>query len=126
MEDIDFDMEAFRKQAIAKLQAGEGLLGEGGAFTPLHKAFLEKALDGEVEQHIAEGDDPNRKNGKGKKTIRTTLGEVEITPPRDRNGTFQPKVVPKRSKGIPKDLERQIMDLYARGSSLGDIRDFLE
>ena len=126
MEDIEFDMESFREQAIAKLQAGEGLLGEGGAFTPLLKAFLEKALEGEVEQHIADGDEPNRKNGKGKKKVRTSLGEVEISTPRDRNGTFQPKVVPKRSKGIPKDLEKQIMTLYARGSSLGDIRDFLE
>ena len=119
-------MESFRKEAIAKLQAGEGLLGEGGAFTPLLKAFLEEALEGEVEDHIAEGDEPNRKNGKGKKKVRTSLGEVEITTPRDRQGSFQPKVVPKRSRNLPRDLERQIMALYARGSSLGDIRDFLE
>ena len=41
MENQEFDMEAFRKEAITELQAGEGLLGEGGAFTPLLKAFLE-------------------------------------------------------------------------------------
>jgi hypothetical protein len=52
MKDNEFDMESFRKQAIAKLQAGEGLLGEGGAFTPLLKAFLEQAMEGEVEDHI--------------------------------------------------------------------------
>ena len=40
MENQEFDMEAFRKEATIKLQAGEGLLGEGGAFTPLLKAFL--------------------------------------------------------------------------------------
>ncbi len=45
------------------------------AFTPLLKAFLEKALEGEVEQRIADGDDPNRKNGKTKKIVRTTPGE---------------------------------------------------
>ncbi|MEL6629491.1 MAG: IS256 family transposase [Bacteroidota bacterium] len=126
MEDKDFDLEAFRKEAIAKLQAGDGLLGEGGAFTPLLKAFLEQALEGEVEDHLAEGDQPNRKNGKGKKIVRTSLGEVHIDTPRDRQGSFQPKVIPKRSKNLPKDIERQIMTLYARGSSLGDIRDFLE
>lgn len=126
MKDKEFDLENFRKEAIAKLQAGEGLLGEGGAFTPLLKAFLEEALEGEVEDHIAEDDTPNRKNGKGKKKVRTSLGEVEIATPRDRRSTFQPKVVPKRSKNLPRDLERQIMALYARGSSLGDIRDFLE
>jgi len=45
MKDNEFDMEAFRKEAIAKLQAGEGLLGDGGAFTPLLKAFSEKIND---------------------------------------------------------------------------------
>ncbi|MTB53926.1 transposase [Lewinella sp. W8] len=125
-EDFEFDMESFRKEAIAKLQAGEGLLGEGGAFTPLLKAFLEQALEGEVEDHIAEDDLPNCKNGKGKKRVRTSLGEVEIDTPRDRRSTFSPKIVPKRSKSLPKDIEKQIMALYARGSSLRDIRDFLE
>lgn len=126
MQTDKLDMEAFREDALAKLKAGEGLLGANGAFTPLLKAFLEEALEGEVEQHIAEGSEPNRKNGHGKKIVRTTLGEIEIATPRDRNSTFQPKLVPKRTKGLPKDIERQIMALYARGSSLGDIRDFLE
>ena len=126
MQSKDFDFESFREQAIAKLQAGEGLLGEGGAFTPLLKAFLEQAMEGEVEDHIAEQDLPNRKNGKGKKIVRTSLGQVEIATPRDRRGTFQPQVIPKRSKNLPKDLDKQIMTLYARGSSLIDIRDFFE
>ena len=126
MQTDKLDMEAFREDALAKLKAGEGLLGANGAFTPLLKAFLEEALLGEVEQHIAEDEQPNRKNGHGKKVVRTTLGEVEIATPRDRNSTFEPKLIPKRSKGLPKDIERQIMALYARGSSLGDIRDFLE
>lgn len=95
MKDNEFDMESFRKDAIAKLQAGEGLLGEGGAFTPLLKSFLEQALEGEVEEHIAQSDYANRKNGKTKKTIRTSLGEIEISAPRDRQSSFQPKVVPK-------------------------------
>jgi len=126
MKAEEFDMEAFRAQALEKLKAGEGLLGENGAFTPLLKVFLEQALEGEVEQHIADDESPNRKNGKGKKIVRTSLGEVEIATPRDRNSTFKPKLIPKRGKGLPKDIERQIMALYARGSSLGDIRDFLE
>ncbi|MEZ4986905.1 MAG: IS256 family transposase [Saprospiraceae bacterium] len=126
MESNEFDFEIFREEAIEKLQAGEGLLGEGGAFTPLLKAFLEKALEGELEAHIAEDNHPNRKNGKGKKIVRTSLGEVQIETPRDRSGTFQPQVIEKRSKNVPKDLEKQILALYARGNSLGDIRDFLE
>ena len=126
MQDHEFDLEAFREEAVSKLQAGDGLLGKNGAFTPLLKAFLEQAMEGELDAHLAEEELPNRKNGKGKKVIRTSLGEVEIATPRDRAGSFQPKVVPKRQKNLPRDIERQIMTLYARGSSLGDIRDFLE
>ena len=102
MESKEFDFESFRKEAISKLQNGEGLLGEGGAFTPLLKAFLEQALEGEVEAHLSEEEQSNRKNGKGKKIVRTSLGEVEISTPRDRQGSFQPQV-------IPKSLKRQIL-----------------
>ena len=124
MENQEFDLEAFRKEAISKLQAGEGLLGQDGAFTPLLKAFLEEALQGEVEAHLAQEEVPNRKNGKGRKRVRTTLGEIEIDTPRDRRSTFQPQLIAKRTKGLPKDIEKQMMTLYARGSSTGDIRDF--
>ena len=101
-------------------------MGENGAFTPLLKSFLEQALDGELDAHLADGDAPNRKNGRGKKRVRTSLGELEITTPRNRNDSFQPQVIGKRQKQLPKDLKRQIMTLYVRGSSLGDIRDWLE
>lgn len=66
LKNNEFDMESFRKEAIAKLQAGEGLLEEGGAFMPLIKAFLEQAMEGEVEEHIAQSEYPNQKNGKNK------------------------------------------------------------
>ena len=79
MQDHKFDLEAFREEAVTKLQDGKGLLGKDGAFTPLLKAFLEQAMEGELDAHIAEEERPNRKNGKGKKVIRTSLGEVEIT-----------------------------------------------
>ena len=48
-----------------------------------------------MEAHIADQDLSNRKNGKGRKKLRTTLGEIKIETPRDRLGTFQPKVIPK-------------------------------
>jgi len=92
----------------------------------LIKSFLEEALGGELESHLAEEELPNRKNGKGKKTVRTSHGSVEIKTPRDRAGTFNPKVLGKRQKNLPGDIERQIFALYARGNSFGDIRDFME
>lgn len=71
-------------------------------------------------------DAPNRKNGKLTKTIRSTLGEFELETPRDRAGTFNPKMIGKRQKNLPSDIERQIFALYARGISLSDIRDFMD
>jgi putative transposase len=125
MEKQSFDFESFKKQAAARLKNGETLLGKDGVFTPLLKEFLEEALEGELEAHIEQQEDPNRKNGKGKKRVKTPVGDVEITTPRDRNSTFEPEIVPKRHKTLGIDLDRQIIALYARGSSYSDIRDHL-
>jgi len=126
MESVPFDFEAFKKEAMERLKAGKGLLGTEGAFTPLIKTFLEEALEGELETHIDTDDLPNRKNGKGKKTVKTTHGPVDIETPRDRAGSFDPKILAKRQRQLPSDIERQIFALYARGNSYGDIRDFME
>ena len=100
-------------------------MGKEGVLTPLLKEFLEGALEGELEAHIEESEEANRKNGKGKKRVKTPVGAVDIAPPRDRNGTFEPEIVAKRSKTLGVDLDRQIIALYARGASYGDIRDHL-
>lgn len=100
-------------------------MGKEGVLTPLLKEFLEGALEGELEAHIEEGEEANRKNGKGKKQVKTPVGSVDIATPRDRNGTFEPEIVAKRSKTLGVDLDRQIIALYARGASYGDIRDHL-
>lgn len=126
METENFDFESFKKEAIAKLRAGKGLSGSEGAFTPLIKNFLEEAMQGEIEDHISNSEEANRKNGKMKKTMRSTYGEFELETPRDRSGTFAPKLVAKRQRNLPNDIERQIFALYARGFSMGDIRDHME
>ena len=120
-----FDFEAFKKQAASRLKKGESLLGKDGVFTPLIKEFLEEAMDGELEAHIEADEAPNRKNGKGRKKVKTPIGNVEIATPRDRNGTFEPEIIPKRHKTLGVDLDRQIIALYARGGSYSDIRDHL-
>lgn len=125
MEKQGFDFEAFKKEATARLKKGETLLGRDGVFTPLLKEFLEEAMDAELESHIDLEEAPNRKNGKGKKQVKTPVGNIEIATPRDRNGTFEPELIPKRHKTLGVDLDRQIIALYARGASYGDIRDHL-
>lgn len=126
MEEKKFDFEAFKAEAVEKLKAGQGLSGSDGALTPLIKLFLEEALVGEIEGHLEEKEEKNRKNGKTKKMLRSSYGSFELETPRDRAGSFDPQIVGKRQKNLPNDIEKQIFALYARGSSMGDIRDFLE
>lgn len=125
MEKQTFDFEAFKKEAASRLKKGETLLGRDGVFTPLLKEFLEEALEGELEAHIDQTPEPDRKNGKGKKQVKTPVGNIGIATPRDRNGTFEPEIIPKRHKTLGVDLDRQIIALYARGASYADIRDHL-
>lgn len=120
-----FDFERFKKAAAERLREGGDLLGTDGVLTPLLKEFLEESLDGELDAHLEAEERPNRKNGKGKKRVRTSQGEVDIRTPRDRNSSFEPKIVSKRSKNLGSGLDRQIIALYARGSSYSDIRDYL-
>lgn len=120
-----FDFDAFKKTAAQRLKQGDSLLGKEGVLTPLLKDFLEEALAGELDAHLEE-EKPNRKNGKGNKLLKTTIGNVEIETPRDRNGTFEPEIVPKRQRSLGVDLDRQILALYARGASYGDISDHLQ
>ena len=120
-----FDYNKFKEEARKQLLEGGSLLGSEGAFTSLLKDFLEESLDGELDAHLEEESSKNRRNSKGKKRVSTSMGEVQINPPRDRKGSFDPKIVPKRQKTLGADLDRQIIALYARGSSYSDIRDFL-
>lgn len=91
------------------------------------KAFLEEVLEGELEEHLEqEQNKANRKNGKQSKKVRSSIGEFSIDAPRDRKSTFNPQIIGKRQKNLPNDIEKQIFALYARGTSVGDIRDFME
>ena len=126
METEKFDFEAFKEEAISKIRAGKGLVGVEGAFTPLIKSFLEEAMKGEIDDHLSDPTVSNRKNVYTSKLLRSSLGNIPLMTPRDRAGTFEPKAISKRQKNLPDDLERQIFALYARGSSMADIRDFIE
>jgi len=125
MKKEGFDFDAFKREAAGRLKKGESLLGKDGVFTPLLKEFLEEALSGELDAHLEGAEEANRRNGKVGKRLKTSLGNVELDTPRDRNGTFEPEIVPKRQRTLGVDLDRQILALYARGASLGDISDHL-
>ena len=99
----------------------------------LRQKMMQKLLDKEFEEHMKykkgsheEKTNDNRRNGKGTtKTLKTTDGEYDVTMPRDRDGSFEPILIPKR-KRIIEDLSEQITLLYAKGNSIRDIKDILK
>src|ERR1700760_1153438 len=76
MEKQSFDFEAFKKQAATRVKNRETLLGKECVLTPLLKEVLERALEGELEVHVEESEEASRKNGKGKKKIKTRPGKT--------------------------------------------------
>jgi putative transposase len=85
--------------------------------------MIEGELDGHLgyEKHSPEGiNSGNSRNGKTSKKVKTTMGEVELEIPRDRNSTFEPVLVPKRSRTV-EGIEEIVISLYARGMSVRDI-----
>lgn len=120
--DLPFDLN----EAIAHIKAGKSLNGKDGLFTPLIKQITEAALQAEQEQHLANDNAPNRKNGSTAKTIKSAAGTFELNTPRDRAGTFEPQLIKKHQTHLTDDLERKILALYAHGNSYQSIREHLK
>ncbi|WP_341936711.1 IS256 family transposase [Marinimicrobium sp. C2-29] len=121
-KDIDFDLN----QALEDLKAGKPMNGKDGFLTPLIKQLTEAALTAEQEQHIADDEQPNRKNGYTSKTVKSASGSFELDTPRDRSGTFDPQFIKKNQTHLTDDLERKIIALYAHGNSYQSIREHLK
>jgi transposase-like protein len=116
------DLEAFKEKILEHIKAGKPLNGKNGVLTPLIKEVMNAALEGEMEAHLEVQDDtPNRRNGKTSKVVKTTSGEIEITTPRDRNGTFEPQLVKKRQTILTDELDDKILGLFSIGTSYKDI-----
>jgi transposase-like protein len=105
--------------------------GETGLFSQLKKKIIERTLQAEMDHHLGyTKHDPqghhsgNSRNGKGKKTIVADSEPVDIEPPRDRNGTFEPQLIPKRQRYF-EGFDDKILAMYARGMSVRDIQSCL-
>lgn len=105
-----FDFEEFKAQAIEKLKAGVPLSGKDGVLAPLLENLLNSALEGELDSHLdeVEREMGNRRNGHMSKQVQTSMGEITINTPRDRDGTFDPQVVRKREKILADSLADRI------------------
>lgn len=117
---------------FAKIDAGEVQLdGDGGFVQQLIKTGLERGLQAELTEHVGyEKGDPearlhaNSRNGSFPKTVGTTVGDVELAIPRDRNGTFTPRLIPTGSRRLSQ-LDEMIISLYAGGMTVRDIEHHL-
>ena len=101
-------------------------LEEGGLIKQLTKAILERALATEMDDHLgydrySRSDLNNARNGHYNKNLITDNGVIELNVPRDRNGDFEPAIVPKKQNRIA-GLDKKILSLYAKGMSLSDIK----
>jgi putative transposase len=112
---------------------GLRLTGEGSMLGELVKAVLERALGAELTAHLgyerhhpAGHNTGNSRNGTISKQVQTGIGPVPLEVPRDRNGSFEPLLVPKRSGRISGGLDDMIISLYAHGMSVRDILHHLE
>ena len=97
----------------------------------LFKDTLQEIFEAEIDEHLGytkhdnAGDNSgNSRNGYSKKTVKSRFGESEVQIPRDRNGTFEPKIV-KKYETTSNQLEEQIIAMYAKGMSTRDIEDHM-
>jgi putative transposase len=103
----------------------EELSGPGGLLSQLAGRVVEAALEAELTEHLGHPpggmpQGPNVRNGSTPKTVQTDLGPVEIRTPRDRDGSFEPKLVAKRQTRLA-GLDEKILGLYAGGMTVRDI-----
>jgi putative transposase len=102
------------KTAFAK----DGLLDE------LKKALAERALNAEMDHHLAGGGAGNSRNGYGKKPVLTDSGKIDLEVPRDRLSTFDPQLIAKYQRRFP-GFDEKIISMYARGMSVREIQGHL-
>ena len=119
------EQEILEKKALDQLLSGKSLFGKDGAFAPMLKSFIEKALQAEMGSHL-EGSENNKRNGKGKKTIKSSLGSFEIETPTDRKSSFEPEIIKKRQTILAENLSEKIIGLYGLGMSLRDISSHIK
>lgn len=125
-------LDGLDEQLVAELMSrvkagGLALTGEGGVLAQLTKRLLESALEGEITDHLGyDKHDPagrgtgNSRNGTRAKIVLTDVGPVQIDVPRDRDASFEPKIVAKRQKRLG-GVDEMMISLAAKGLTTGEI-----
>ena len=107
------EISQLQSKALEQFKTGKSLFGKDGAFAPLLKQFLEAALEAEMDEHLDEEERllGNKRNGKGKKTIKSSTGTYELETPQDRQSSFDPQIVKKRETVLADNLQDKIIGL---------------
>src|SRR5580698_7743874 len=110
----------------------EDIIGKNGLLKQLTKALLERAMNAELTEHVGyQKHDPvgnnsgNSRNGASKKKLKGDFGEIDLETPRDRNGSFEPKIIAKRQTRFT-GFDDKILSMYARGMTTREIQGHLE
>jgi len=117
---------------LADYKSPEDIIGENGLLKQLTKAVLERALSAELTEHLgyqkheaAGRNSGNSRNGTTKKKLKGDFGELELETPRDRAGSFEPKIVVKGQTRFT-GFDDKILSMYARGMSTREIQGHLQ
>jgi len=126
---MDKLQQAIKDELAARLKAGQikSTSDLGDIFNAMYREAIQEMLKAEMDEHLGyEKHAPessqfsNSRNGKGTKRVKTKLGEISLDVPRDREGSFEPVIVPKRSR-IMAEIEDHVLSLYTHGMSTRDI-----
>lgn len=119
-------------ELLKECENPEDLLGQNGLLKSLTKGLIERMLEAEMsdhlgyEKHASSGrGSGNSRNGRSGKTLKTEQGDLPLDIPRDRNGSFAPKIVRKGQTRFD-GFDEKILSMYARGMTTGEIRGHLE
>ena len=120
-------------ELVKLAQQGGDLWGPNGLFQELKKAMVDQLLEAEMDDHLGfgrgdrsdEGRRPNSRNGHSEKSVKTETGTMTVRVPRDREGSFTPRVIPKNARRL-EGFDGKLLSLYARGMTTREIQGHLE
>lgn len=114
------DCQDFRVRAVLAGADPKTAFDANGLLDDLKKALAERALNAEMDHHLATDEAGNNRNGYGRKTVITDTGRLELDIPRDRQATFDPQLIARYQRRFP-GFDDKIISMYARGMSAREI-----
>lgn len=112
---MEKDFNELKARILEEIKAGKPLFGKDGALAPMIENIVNAVLEGEMDAHLTQEsrESGNRRNGKMDKQVRTPLGDITVSTPRDRDASFDPQFLKKRETMLSEGMAERIISLYA-------------